>query len=205
MKTEELNVVDNFLSRETSYYLHNYLKTKTQPHYPDANHPNGLDRCAIYSDGVSVFADVIDETGKKHFPNGLDDQALLIFDILTLIKDSVGFQFNLPKNEINILGMTYTHYGITQMLPVHSDWGVSKYDVHSAVLYLTDDYEGGEFLWYDHYDWKNPETNRYTASKPAAGQLYYFEGTSTGQHEVAAVTSGERACIVFFYTGINLK
>jgi hypothetical protein len=205
MNLKKLNIIDNFISRETSYYIHNYLKTKTHIHYPDENHPNGLKRCAIYFNGASVFDKIIKESEQKVFPGDLEKDNKIVFDLLNLIKNSVESKFNLPKDQINILGMSYTHYGITQSLPSHNDWGVSKHHVYSAILYLTDDYEGGEFIWYDNYNPNTPETNTWTASKPSSGQLYYFEGTQDAHHEVAAVTSGERSCIVFFYTGINFK
>jgi len=203
--SEKLNILDEFISRETAYAIHNYLKDKTQPHYPDDNHPNGLSRFSIYHNHELNFFDTIDGTGKKIFSDGVKPEDLFMLDLNNLIANSIKTYFNLPNNKINLLTMTYTNYGPTQYLPLHTDWGVSKYDVHSAILYLTDDYDGGEFLWYTHYDWQNPETNEYISHKPKSGQLYYFEGTQFGQHEVLPVTSGERSCIVFFYTGVDLK
>lgn len=205
MKTEKLNVVDNFLSRETSYYLHNYLKTKTQPHHPDKYHPRGLDRVSLFDNYQSVLFNAIGDNNNKIFKDTVTPEDLLINDFLFLIKDAASTYFNLPKNQISLLRMAYTKYTEGQSLPVHNDYGVSKHDVHSAILYLTDDYEGGEFLWYDEYNWKNPEEQIYTAHKPKSGQLYYFNGIQDGHHEVAEVKSGERGCIVFFYTGLNLK
>ena len=190
LKDNDLHVIDNFISRETAYHIHNYLRTKTHKHEPDQYHPNGLDRFALDGDDRLLF-------------NGEDN--LLVQDLIKLIKISVSSYFNLSSDEISLKGMSYTNYGPTQSLPAHHDAGVSKNDVYSAILYLTDDYEGGEFVWYDSYDPGHPESNKYRKSIPDSGQLYYFNGNDMGHHEVLPVVSGERACIVFFYTGTTPK
>lgn len=188
--SEKLNIVDNFISREFAYNLHNKLKLKAEIHPPDQYHPGGLQRIGMYVD-KEIFFPILSS----------EDQILL--DQLNLIKDSTSLYFNLTKKEIDIFRMAYTLYTEGQSLPGHNDTGVSKNKVYSAILYLTDDYEGGEFLWYSSYDWKNPENSVYEEHKPKSGQLYYFEGTDLAHHEVKEVKSGERSCIVFFYTGIE--
>jgi len=191
MNKDKLNIADGFISRETAYFIHDYLKKRTHQQVPDQYHPNGLGRFPVYQDGKSVFFNA----------DSVEDK--VIFDLLTLIAKSAGTQFNKKNDEINLLTMAYTNYNAGQSLPLHNDWAVSKNEVHSAILYLTDDYEGGEFLWYDHFDNNNPSLNKYTASTPKSGQLYYFNGTIFNHHEVLPVTEGERSCLVLFFTGLN--
>ena len=197
LEFNKLNIADNFISKETANSIHNYLKDKTHVHDPDGGHPNGVDRFPIYFKGESVFFD----------QPGIDEDGVYIFDLIKLIGESVGSYFNLPKDDISLRGMTYTTYNVDQGLPAHDDWKVTKHDVYSAVLYLNDDFEGGEFIWYTKYDNHDESVREYIKYNPKAGQLYYFQGLRNplAVHEVLPVTSGQRACIIFFYAGPTIK
>lgn len=60
----------------------------------------------------------------------------------------------------------------------------------SSLLYLTDDYEGGE-LYFPLQDW---------TYKPKAGTLLFFEGNFENPHKVNEVISGNRCNIISFYS-----
>lgn len=63
----------------------------------------------------------------------------------------------------------------------------------SGLLYLTDDYEGGELYF--------PKQN--LKFKPKAGTFIFFEGNMEIPHEVLEVTSGTRCNIISFYGDEN--
>ena len=125
--------------------------------------------------------------------------------MLNLIGNSIKSQFDLPNDDISLRGMTYTVYNPGQGLPVHDDWKVSKFVVYSAILYLNDNYEGGEFRFYDSWKIESPETNTYKEYKPECGQLFYFIGDHEALHEVLPVISGERTCLIMFFAGNVVK
>jgi hypothetical protein len=68
----------------------------------------------------------------------------------------------------------------------------NMYD-RSGILYLTDNYEGGE-IYFPNQDFK---------IKPKAGTFIFFEGNIDVPHEVLEVTSGVRCNIISFYGDYN--
>jgi predicted 2-oxoglutarate/Fe(II)-dependent dioxygenase YbiX len=65
-------------------------------------------------------------------------------------------------------------------------------DVYSAVVYLTDDYVGGEINF--------PNSNIKTI--PEAGSLIYFKGEVDNPHLVKPVISGKRINFILFFEDI---
>jgi hypothetical protein len=59
----------------------------------------------------------------------------------------------------------------------------------SAILYLNDNYVGGELFF----------PNQNLLVKPAIGDLIFFEGDSNKPHEVKKVIDGERHAFITFY------
>jgi Rps23 Pro-64 3,4-dihydroxylase Tpa1-like proline 4-hydroxylase len=189
------NIINNFISKKTAKFLNDYLKTKVEIHEPDSGHPNGVNRFPIYFKGKSVFFDQIK----------IKKEDKIVFDLLNLIGQSISNKFNLPKNNISLRGMTYTIYNTGQGLPAHDDWKVSKFEVYSAILYLNDDYEGGDIIFYDFWDQLNPKFSKFKKYHPKCGQLFYFNGNHDTIHEVENVISGKRSCIILFYAGDVIK
>lgn len=72
-------------------------------------------------------------------------------------------------------------YEKSGFLPKHSDHGKSS-RVLSVLLYLNDDYEGGEISW--------PDIS--LTLKPEAGSIVYFPSNYVFTHEVAPITNGVR-------------
>ena len=72
-------------------------------------------------------------------------------------------------------------YEKSGFLPKHSDHGQSS-RVLSVLLYLNEDYEGGEISW--------PDVN--ITLKPEAGSIIYFPSNFVFTHEVAPITGGVR-------------
>lgn len=188
-------IIENFISKETATSLHKYLKPKTREHAPDKAHPKGIKHVTINPKNTDIWAGV---------PS--DDPVMV--DILKLISDSVSAKFNLKKDEINLKTLRYTLLEKGQSLSYHDDFQVSGYHVYSAILYLNNDYKGGEIIFYEYGpEGINPNIHPddQAVYKLNAGTLVYFNGDLGTPHEVKEVLFGERANLVFFYEGIVEK
>jgi Rps23 Pro-64 3,4-dihydroxylase Tpa1-like proline 4-hydroxylase len=90
-----------------------------------------------------------------------------------------------PFAGANIKNREYTihllKYGVGGFLPAHQDHGVSS-RVVSTVMYLNDDYEGGEIEF----------INSNVKIKPPAGSVIFFPSNFLYVHEVHPITSGYR-------------
>jgi hypothetical protein len=85
---------------------------------------------------------------------------------------------NIKNREYNI---HLLKYGVNGFLPAHQDHGVSS-RVLSTVMYLNDDYEGGEIEF----------INSNIKIKPPAGSIIFFPSSFLYIHEVHPITSGFR-------------
>jgi Rps23 Pro-64 3,4-dihydroxylase Tpa1-like proline 4-hydroxylase len=87
------------------------------------------------------------------------------------------------EESINLL-----RYGKTGHLPAHQDQGVSS-RVLSTVMYLNDNYEGGEIEF----------INSGVKIKPEAGSIIFFPSNFLYIHEVHPITSGLRYSMPHWY------
>jgi Rps23 Pro-64 3,4-dihydroxylase Tpa1-like proline 4-hydroxylase len=92
---------------------------------------------------------------------------------------------NIKSREKTMHLLKYKESGF---LPAHSDHGISS-RVLSALLYLNDDYEGGD-INFPHAGVK---------IKPEAGSIIFFPSNFVYVHEVAAVTKGTRYSLPNWY------
>jgi hypothetical protein len=79
-------------------------------------------------------------------------------------------------------------YEVSGHLPAHQDQGVSS-RVLSSVMYLNDDYEGGEIEF----------INSGVKIKPEAGSIIFFPSNFLYIHEVHPITSGSRYSMPHWY------
>lgn len=79
-------------------------------------------------------------------------------------------------------------YGVSGHLPAHQDQGISS-RVLSSVMYLNDDYEGGEIEF----------VNSEVKIKPKAGSIIFFPSNFLYVHEVHPITSGFRYAMPHWY------
>jgi Rps23 Pro-64 3,4-dihydroxylase Tpa1-like proline 4-hydroxylase len=87
------------------------------------------------------------------------------------------------EDSINLL-----RYGQSGHLPAHQDQGVST-RVLSTVMYLNDDYDGGEIEF----------INSKVKIKPEAGSIIFFPSNFLYVHEVHPITSGYRYSMPHWY------
>ncbi len=103
-----------------------------------------------------------------------------------------------PFAEKNIKSREHTmhllKYDESGHLPAHQDQGISS-RVLSVLLYLNDDYEGGE-IEFRHSNLK---------FKPKAGSVLFFPSNFLYVHEVYPVTKGPRYALPNWYHNIPLE
>jgi hypothetical protein len=85
--------------------------------------------------------------------------------------------------------INYVRYGTGQHFAVHTDHGFSYNCTVSSVMYLNDDYEGGE-LWFPFLDYT------YT---PSYGDIVFFPSTYIYAHASKPVTSGVKYAAVTMF------
>lgn len=165
-------VIDSFISKELSNDLNMFLRSKV------TINPMGLLSKQLYPFNQFIY----DPDLHKY---------LTVKSIIESIQSQIGF----PEDQISINRVLYQVLREGESLGYHSDadGGVHGYGVmgYSALLYLTDDYEGGEILF---YDGNNP-----VSYKPELGTLIYFKGDRNYPHEVNKIISGERASLIMFF------
>lgn len=174
----KLFIVENFIFPETCKFLidsfSDSVKETSKPAVfagpnadltTDANMVSGINK--ISSDANNIAID-------------------LFTSICTNIEKSVSNIFN--KN-LKFRSYFYSHMTAGAKNPPHVDNKIYKNDF-SAILYLSEDYEGGEI----HF----PKID--VSLKPNSGTLIAFFGNLELGHEVKEVVNGNRVNIVCFLT-----
>lgn len=105
----------------------------------------------------------------------------------SLYKYVNGHKVELSKEQLNEYGIL--RYKTGQYTTLHSDGGAGANRIVSGLLYLNDNYEGGE-LYFDKLD---------ILYKPKAGDVLIFPSNFIFSHEAKAVTSGVKYCAVRFW------
>lgn len=104
------------------------------------------------------------------------------FEKIKLInKDFFGSNVEMNNDTINVVRWTTG----TSMGPHMDDHGMTIYNHIASIVYLNDDYTGGELRFLD----------QKLSLSPKAGDLVVFPGNKNYEHEVSVITSGERYTI----------
>ena len=160
-------VIDNFISKEEANNIHMFLRSTVEVN------PMGL-------------------LSKQLYPF---DPTHEVYNRVKSIVENIQKQFGFSEDQISINRVLYQVLRVGEELGYHTDayGGVDGYGVigYSALLYLTNDYDGGEICFYD--------GNTPTAYKPEEGTLVYFKGDENYPHSVNKVLGGERANIILFF------
>jgi hypothetical protein len=116
-----------------------------------------------------------------------------VSEVLYICLDHYQQVFNIEMNFVEAIN--FVKYGPGQHFSVHTDHGFSYSCVVSSVMYLNDDYEGGE-LWFPNLDIKY---------KPDYGDIILFPSTYIYSHASLPVVSGTKyaAVTMFDYNDRN--
>jgi predicted 2-oxoglutarate/Fe(II)-dependent dioxygenase YbiX len=173
------NVIENFINRSEAIDLNNYLRS-----IAIMNPKNIL---SVYLTDIQI--------------NNQDSDEVIKFKnlILSLI-NKINNQFKFSERYLKLDRAMYQVLETGKNIGWHTDTqgGVEGYgeNYYSALLYLNDDYEGGEILFYDN---NSGSLESATSYKPLPGTLIYFKGDDNYPHSVNNVISGERCNIIYFY------
>ena len=167
----------NFINKTTAKYINDFLRPKAELN------PKGL--LNVYLTEIAL---------NKNSDNFNDD---LIKLMVETVAENLGFE----KDRVKLNRVNYQVLTEGQELGYHSDTdgayeNTMGYEGYSALIYLTDNYEGGEILFYDD---NSGNIESATAYHPTAGTLIYFKGDSNYPHSVNKIVSGERANLILFY------
>jgi Rps23 Pro-64 3,4-dihydroxylase Tpa1-like proline 4-hydroxylase len=171
------SVLDKTIARKwTPWINESSLNKETfcmQKFIPQANHINKKD----------FFYDEVFDISTKLF--GALDNALEHYstELYPFAKK------NIKSREDSMHLLRYEESGY---LPQHQDQGVST-RVLSVLLYLNDDYEGGNIMF----------RHSGVSIKPVAGSLIFFPSNFLYVHEVAPVTGGRRYSLPNWYHNIE--
>jgi predicted 2-oxoglutarate/Fe(II)-dependent dioxygenase YbiX len=174
-------VLNEFITKETAEYINNYLRSKITK---DLN-PKGFLNLPL---------------NPLNFNSNKDLESKIVHDLLNLIIDSISSKFGFSKSYLKLDRAFYQVLQEGESLATHADILIEV--DYSALLYLNDDYEGGEIVFYDRLPFNS---NNGTSYKLDKGTLVYFKGDKDHSHEVKKVILGERASLIFFYTINNYK
>jgi len=178
-------VVDNFISEQLAKDINGYLRPKS------TINPKGLISFQLHPLKINEFQD--DNSKKMH-------------KTVEFIIESIKNEFNFLNLNLEIDRVLYQVLQKGDELGWHTDayGGVDGYENNyfSALLYLTNDYEGGEILFYND---STGDKNNSVSYKPNPGTLIYFKGDKNYPHSVNKVLSGERANIILFFKSNKKK
>lgn len=188
-------VKEGFITKATSDYLNNYLRTISTVT------ERGFINCLGISGGIENWDCTSGRPDTAVRGYELEDNDR-VYDILGLIIKSIANEFGFEKNRVRLKRMLYQAMVEGQEIGSHTDDAgayndnLMDHDGYSALLYLTDDYVGGEIEFYDEAHWENGKQLSY---HPKAGTLIHFKGDHYSPHAVKLVESGERCNLIFFY------
>lgn len=126
----------------------------------------------------------------ENVPPPHDDIKNIFFDIKSKLDECLDHyekSYNIKMNYMEAIN--FVKYGVGQHFQVHADHGFSYICTVSSVMYLNDDYEGGE-LWFPNFDLK---------IKPEYGDIVMFPSTYIYAHAALPVISGVKYSAVTMF------
>lgn len=205
-----INIIENFISKDTCNFIINYYKNSF---FENPETKKGI--LGGPSTGIGYGLEL--GPGKTPFPNYVENNINhnLVSDLVTLTINGIArevsdfykervsartvfFSKMLEGSSLNEHYDNYLNDG-TQFYPYGSEKTVIEklgfQEDYSALLYLNDNYTGGEIGF--------PQNN--IEFKPSAGTLIFFKGNKESMHYVNEIISGERINIVSFYWSTDYR
>lgn len=153
-----------------------------------------------YAQKMPEYRDCVDckigELHLKHLPPQFAEIRNIYNDtVASLNRCLTQYQMKYNVNMQYMEAINYVRYTQGQHFQVHSDHGFSYTCTVSSVMYLNDEYEGGE-LWFPYLD---------LTFKPEAGDVVFFPSTYIFAHAAKPVSSGTKysAVTMFDYNDRN--
>lgn len=179
----EIVYIKNFLTKEDCSYILSAIVDIVE-NQPDNEHLIG------YSNDGNVNS----KNAPFVFVNNLSDEKihLILKDVNSRMTRTYEELYGRDQDLTYIYLGTINGMGVGKDMPVHADnipsLAVNVDTPHGMILYINDDYEGGE-LYYPDLE---------IMVKPEAGSLVMHPGTVEYAHGVAPVTSGMRYATTAF-------
>lgn len=190
---DKIFIVENYLNKDTCHFLTTAFKERMQETARDgivggpSFSRNSFDR------GLSSNNNMFEYDQFPNFNIGLDIMSGLGHRMQKTISDFY-------KNEYYVKSMFFSKMLEGGRNTLHMDNWYETFDNRlkprpynkddrSGLLYLNDNYEGGEL----HFPLQN------FTYKPPTGTFIFFEGNEEVPHEVNTIKSGERYNIITFY------
>jgi len=151
---------------------------------------------AMVGDQVKMpeYRDCLDcKISPKHLenvPSGFEEMKSIYSDTETRLKECLNDyerRYNIKMDFMEAIN--YVKYGENQHFNVHSDHGFSYTCTLSSIMYLNDDYEGGE-LWFPYFSFK---------FRPECGDVLFFPSAFIYAHASMKVTSGVKYSAVTMF------
>jgi hypothetical protein len=191
-----LNVYHNAISKENCEkylnVLENNLNGQTRYKWNEAQVTNS-DKPIKYARNCSDFKYSSKVLGPRTDENGsLIDMYDEIFNVLKSCVDDYAYYWGI--NVVYYESFNFVKYeGPGQQFRIHADHGPAYNTTVSAVIYLNDDYEGGEIYF--------PRLDNLTY-KPKFGDIVIFPSNYIYEHASLDMISGTKYCVVVM-TDIN--
>ena len=191
--SSEIYKIDNFISKDSCDFLIKYLNLELEK----------SPRFNIYGSLGSNYPKYLEMVG-NYKKDSYYNLAIDLFNSIVLSLNSpVSFMFKeehilkqtyysvMKSNSKNEIHLDNYYYDENGKLKAKDGYSQDK----SAMLYLNDDYEGGE-LYFPNQDF---------FIKPKVGTVIFFEGDSNKPHGVKEVVSGERCNVITFFEPRSLN
>lgn len=132
----------------------------------------------------------ISPTHLEHLPPQFEELRGIYNDTVVNLKNCMTHYQSMYNITMDYMeAINYVRYKPGQHFAVHSDSGFSYNCTVSSVMYLNDEYEGGE-LWFPFLD---------LAYKPRAGDIVIFPSTYIYAHASKPITSGVKYSAVTMF------
>ncbi|MDA0345667.1 MAG: 2OG-Fe(II) oxygenase [Proteobacteria bacterium] len=142
---------------------------------------------ALVGEGTKMpdYRDCVDFKVNKKTIDSCPEEFYLAKKVYNIVADALLSNVKLYQQKYNMNmnymeAINFVRYGEGQHFAVHTDHGFSYICTVSSVVYLNDDYEGGE-LWFPYLDLK---------WKPSKGDMVFFPSTYIYAHASLPVTNG---------------
>jgi hypothetical protein len=193
---DPVQLIKDIEDLDKQYTLNPFLQSKTavKPWVPWINESAGTNEIFCWQKFVPQVKDISPDDLFKEEQKNISSQLFGALDETLKHYSTQLYPFaekNIKSREKTMHLLRYDQSGY---LPAHQDQGVST-RVLSVLLYLNDDYEGGEITF----------RHSNITMKPEPGSVLFFPSNFLYVHEVAPVTKGPRYALPNWYHNVPME